>query len=119
VRGGQAGACRQARARREAVRYRKFSQLLRDLRGVRPRRSDLWQGLSKDAKAPARRNRLHRGMKPALFFLLLFAGLLAARLSHSKILWAEETLPLAAAAQMEAGKALYRDIWFDKPPLLA
>src|SRR5437868_7253233 len=58
-------------------------------------------------------------MKPGLFFLLLFAGLLAARLSHSKILWAEETLPLAAAAQMETGKALYRDIWFDKPPLLA
>src|SRR5437868_9297503 len=58
-------------------------------------------------------------MKPGLFFLLLFAGLLAARLSHSRILWAEETLPMAAASQMETGKALYRDIWFDKPPLLA
>jgi len=45
--------------------------------------------------------------------------LLAARLCHLKILWAEEDLPLAAAAQMQAGKTLYRDIWFDKPPLLA
>jgi hypothetical protein len=51
-----------------------------------------------------------------LFFPLLFALLLAARLCHVQILWAEETLPLAAARQMLAGKALYRDIWFDKPP---
>ena len=51
-----------------------------------------------------------------LFFLLLFALLLAARLCHVEILWAEETLPLAAAQQMSAGKVLYRDIWFDKPP---
>ena len=45
--------------------------------------------------------------------------LLAARLCHLEILWAEETLPLAAAAQMARGKVLYRDLWFDKPPLLA
>ena len=51
------------------------------------------------------------------FFLLLFALLLAARLCHVEILWAEETLPLAAAQQIRAGKVLYRDIWFDKPPL--
>jgi hypothetical protein len=56
---------------------------------------------------------------PRLFFLLLFAVLLAARLCHVDILWAEETLPSAAAAQMLDGKVLYRDIWFDKPPLLA
>ena len=54
-----------------------------------------------------------------LFFLTLFALVLAARLCHLDILWAEETLPLAAAAQMAHGKVLYRDIWFDKPPLLA
>ena len=54
-----------------------------------------------------------------LFFLLLFTLVLAARLCHLDILWAEETLPLAAAAQMVRGKALYRDVWFDKPPLLA
>ena len=53
-----------------------------------------------------------------LFLLTLFALVLAARLCHLDILWAEETLPLAAAAQMAHGKVLYRDIWFDKPPLL-
>src|ERR1700681_1363917 len=57
-------------------------------------------------------------MKPARFFVILFLGLLAARLCHVRILWAEESLPLAAAAQMQASKTLYRDIWFDKPPLL-
>jgi hypothetical protein len=57
---------------------------------------------------------------PRLFFLTLFALILAARLCHLDILWAEETLPLAAAGQMaHYGKALYHDIWFDKPPLLA
>ena len=55
--------------------------------------------------------------KTRLFFLLLFALLVAARLCHLKTLWAEETLPLAAAQEMRAGKVLYRDIWFDKPPL--
>jgi len=52
------------------------------------------------------------------FFLALFAAMTAARLCHSGVLWAEESLPLAAAAQMARGAALYRDIWFDKPPLL-
>jgi len=54
-----------------------------------------------------------------LFFPILFALVLAARLCHLDILWAEETLPLAAASQMARGKVLYRDLWFDKPPLLA
>jgi len=54
--------------------------------------------------------------KTRLLFLLLFALLVAARLCHVEILWSEETLPLAAAQQMRAGKVLYRDIWFDKPP---
>jgi hypothetical protein len=34
------------------------------------------------------------------------------------VLWAEEDLPLAAARQILLGKTLYRDIWFDKPPLI-
>ena len=55
--------------------------------------------------------------KTRQFFWLLAAVLIAARLCHTGILWAEETLPLAAAQQMHAGKVLYRDIWFDKPPL--
>ncbi|HYM12461.1 MAG TPA: glycosyltransferase family 39 protein, partial [Bryobacterales bacterium] len=41
------------------------------------------------------------------------------RIFQTHVLWAEETLPLAAAQQMLAGHALYRDIWFDKPPGLA
>ena len=55
--------------------------------------------------------------KTRILFLLLFALLLAARLCHVGILWAEETLPLAAAQQMRAGQVLYRDVWFDKPPV--
>jgi hypothetical protein len=49
----------------------------------------------------------------------LFLVLLAARLCHVDILWAEEDLPMAAAKQMAFGKTLYRHVWFDKPPLLA
>jgi len=52
-------------------------------------------------------------------FLLLFAALLAARLCHTGILWAEESLPLAVAQQVERGQVIYRDLWFDKPPLLS
>jgi hypothetical protein len=50
---------------------------------------------------------------------LLFLGLLAARLCHSGIVWVEEAYPTAAAIQLLDGKALYRDVWFDKPPLSA
>jgi hypothetical protein len=56
--------------------------------------------------------------KTRLFFLLLFALLLAARMCHVEILWEGDTLPLAAARQMVGGKAIYRDIWYDKPPLV-
>ena len=58
-------------------------------------------------------------MRPGTFFAALFLILLSSRLCHVDILWAEEDLPMAAATQMQFGKALYRDIWFDKPPLLA
>ncbi len=50
---------------------------------------------------------------------LLFLSLLAARLCHSGIVWVEEAYPTAAAIQILDGKALYSDIWFDKPPLSA
>ncbi len=43
---------------------------------------------------------------------------MAAHLFHSGVLWAEEDLPLAAARQMLHGAELYRDVWFDKPPLV-
>ncbi|MGC8793662.1 MAG: hypothetical protein ACP5U2_09765 [Bryobacteraceae bacterium] len=50
-------------------------------------------------------------------WLALGFALLATRLCHSGLLWPEETLPLAAAVQMLQGRQLYRDVWFDKPPL--
>jgi hypothetical protein len=49
----------------------------------------------------------------------LAALLVAARLCHVGILWEGDGYPLAAAGQMLHGKALYREIWFDKPPLAA
>ncbi|MGP0071330.1 MAG: ArnT family glycosyltransferase [Bryobacteraceae bacterium] len=50
---------------------------------------------------------------------LLFLGLLIARLCHSGIVWVEEAYPTSAAIQILHGKMLYRDVWFDKPPLSA
>jgi hypothetical protein len=47
------------------------------------------------------------------------AAVLAARLCHSGVLWPEEGLPMAAAVQMLHGRALYSEVWFDKPPLVA
>jgi hypothetical protein len=52
------------------------------------------------------------------FFAALAALLVATRLCHIGILWEGDSYPLAAADQMLHGKALYREIWFDKPPLL-
>ena len=67
--------------------------------------------------AKSRRNGLtdKRLVLPAAVAALL----LAARMCHAGILWEGDSYPLAAAGQMLHGKALYRDIWFDKPPLLA
>ena len=48
----------------------------------------------------------------------IFGFLLASRLCHQGILWEGDAYPLAAAGQMVQGHALYRGIWFDKPPLL-
>ncbi len=50
---------------------------------------------------------------------MLAAVLAATRLSHTGVVWVEEAYPTAAAIQLLDGKSLYRDIWFDKPPLLA
>src|SRR3954453_2590335 len=54
-----------------------------------------------------------------LIVLLLFLTVAMARFCHMRILWVEEAYPAAAAAQMLDGRFLYRDIWFDKPPLYA
>jgi hypothetical protein len=55
--------------------------------------------------------------RPALSLALLFLFLLATRLCHSGIIWVEEAYPATAAIQMLSGKTIYRDFWFDKPPL--
>jgi hypothetical protein len=52
------------------------------------------------------------------FWWLLAAGLLATRMCHTGILWEGDAYPLAAAQQILHGHALYRGVWFDKPPLL-
>jgi hypothetical protein len=54
-----------------------------------------------------------------IFFAALLALLAASRLCHTRILWEGDTLPLATAGQMLHGKTIYRDIWYDKPPLVA
>jgi hypothetical protein len=59
------------------------------------------------------------GRSPVLIFLLLAVVVAAARLCHSRVLWADDTLPLAAAIDVARGKVLYRDVWFDKPALVA
>src|SRR5277367_3523403 len=55
--------------------------------------------------------------RPWGFWLSLSAAVLASRLSHVNILWADEDYHLAAAIQVLAGKFPYRDFWYDKPPL--
>jgi hypothetical protein len=55
----------------------------------------------------------------ARLWLLVAALALFGRIYQTAVLWPEETLPLATAQHLLAGKVLYRDVWFDKPPLLA
>lgn len=55
--------------------------------------------------------------RPAIRLALLFVFLLVTRLCHSGIVWVEEAYPAIAAIQMLHGKTIYRDFWFDKPPL--
>ena len=58
--------------------------------------------------------------RPSVWFWVSLTGvLLLSRLCHVNILWADEDYHLAAAIQMLHGKMLYRDLWYDKPPLSA
>src|SRR6516225_1495949 len=52
-------------------------------------------------------------------FVLIAAVVVAARLCHTHVLWADDTLLLAAAMEVARGKTLFRDVWFDKPALVA
>lgn len=58
-------------------------------------------------------------MRAAIVFTVIAAVVVVARLFHASALWADDYLPLAAAMQVAHGKALYKDVWFDKPPLVA
>lgn len=52
-------------------------------------------------------------------FAVLAALVLVTRWCHQDLLWIEEAYPAAAALQLLHGAALYRDVWFDKPPVSA
>jgi hypothetical protein len=52
-----------------------------------------------------------------LFWSCLSAAVLASRLCHVNLLWADEDYHLAATIQTLHGKLPYRDFWYDKPPL--
>lgn len=58
-------------------------------------------------------------MRAGVVFAIIALVVVAARLCHSHVLWADDNLPLAAAIAVARGKVLYRDVWFDKPPLVA
>lgn len=64
-------------------------------------------------------DKLARSRPQTWCFAALFVLLLATRLCHLHILWAEEGYGAAGGLQILQGKALYKDIWFDKPPLAA
>ena len=53
------------------------------------------------------------------FWAACFALLTVVRLCHVNVLWADEAYGIAGARRILEGAALYRDIWFDKPPLYA
>jgi hypothetical protein len=68
--------------------------------------------------SPAGMSNILRVLRRFPYFSLLFALLLAAHLAHSGVLWEGEALPLAVALQMKHGAVIYRDAWYDKPPLV-
>lgn len=53
------------------------------------------------------------------FWAACAALLVGVRLCHVNVLWVDEAYGMAAARRILEGAALYRDIWFDKPPLYA
>ncbi|MDQ2712463.1 MAG: hypothetical protein M3Y24_09595 [Acidobacteriota bacterium] len=50
---------------------------------------------------------------------LAVVALACLRLCHVHLLWADEDYHLAAALNILHGKVMYRDFWYDKPPLNA
>jgi hypothetical protein len=56
-------------------------------------------------------------MRRALLAALLLV--LAGHFSNLGVVWVDEAYGMAAGGQLLRGAALYRDVWFDKPPLYA
>jgi 4-amino-4-deoxy-L-arabinose transferase-like glycosyltransferase len=54
-----------------------------------------------------------------IFWFTIAVTLFVSRAAHTQILWADEDYHLAEAVQILHGKMLYRDVWYDKPPLTA
>jgi hypothetical protein len=54
-----------------------------------------------------------------MFWIGLATAVFLSRFAHLNILWADEDYHLAVAQQLLHGKLLYRDVWYDKPPLSA
>src|SRR5215469_6777616 len=52
-----------------------------------------------------------------VFWVCLSGVVLASRLVHVNVLWADEDYHLASAIQVLHAKVQYRDFWYDKPPL--
>jgi len=55
----------------------------------------------------------------AAFWAACFGLLLAVRACHVDVLWVDEAYGMAGARRILEGASLYRDLWFDKPPLYA
>ncbi len=54
-----------------------------------------------------------------VFALLLLAVIFLLRIFYAGYVWADEGLWFTAAEHLLRGKALYSEIWFDKPPAVA
>jgi len=61
----------------------------------------------------------HLDRRLLLLSIVVFLCTLAVRIGHVDVLWVDEAYPMAAAERVLHGGVLYRDVWFDKPPLYA
>ena len=60
-----------------------------------------------------------RALPPLAFALLLLGIIFLLRIFYAGYVWADEGLWFTAAQELLRGKALYSEIWFDKPPAVA
>ena len=58
-------------------------------------------------------------LPPLAFALLLLGTIFLLRIFYIGYVWADEGLWFTAAQELLRGKALYSEIWFDKPPAVA